>query len=543
MKKRWVFLMMTSFLLAACSNQKTADTADQAKNKQEITVAVDQEMSSMDSTLATDTYSITALNNTMEGLYRLTSENELLPAGAAALPEVNKEGLEYTIELNKEAVWSDGSPVTAQDYIYSWQKAVDPKTKAEYGYLFEPIKNAKDILAGKKDKSELGIKAVNSHKLQIELATTAPYFESLLAFPTFFPQREEFVEEEGDQYATSSDNLLYNGPFELKKFDGAGTDTTWTYQKNDNYWDKDKVKLEKIDNQVVKESSTGVNMFETGDVDDVLLTGELAKQYASNKAFTVIEKAGTTYLSYNYKKEAFQNEKVRQAISLSLDRASLVDQILGDGSIEPTGLVPSKMSFSPESKEDFAKEAGTSLKTDKKAAQELWTQAKEELDIEKLDIELVTYDTDSIKKLAEYIQSALEDNLDGVKIDISIVPVTVAIERGQKTDFDLFLFGWTADYPDPSSFLDLFITDSPYNYGKYSNQDYDQLIENAKGKDANDLTKRWNDYLQAERLLMKETAVTPVFQKAEARLRNPKLKGVVSHSTGAQFDYKEAYLK
>lgn len=542
MKKRLGWLVIVAFLLGACSAQSTKATT-QKKPKQEISVAVDQEMSSMDSVLATDTYSITAINNVMEGLYRLNGENELIPAGASALPQVSKDGLNYSIELNKEATWSDGSPVTAQDYVYSWQKAVDPKTKAEYGYLFEPVKNAKDILAGKKDPEELGIKAINSHKLQIQLTTTIPYFESLLAFPTFFPQREEFVEEEGDKYATSSDDLLYNGPFELKNFKGPGTDTTWTYQKNNYYWDKDKVKLQKINNQVVKESATGVNMFETGEVDDVLLTGELAKQYAHNKAFTVIGKAGTTYLSYNYKKKVYQNEKVRQAISLSIDRASLVDQILGDGSLEPSGLVPAKMSYSPTKKEDFAKAAGTSLQTDKKAAKQLWAQAKKEMDIKKLNIELVTYDTDSIKKLAEYIQSALESNLEGVKVDVMIVPVTVAIERGQKADFDLFLFGWTADYPDPSSFLDLFITDSPYNYGKYSSKAYDKLIERAKGSDANDLNKRWEDYIAAEQLLMKETAISPIFQKAEARLRNPKLKGVVSHSTGAQFDYKEAYVK
>lgn len=544
MRKNFIFIAALLFL-AGCSTGETShtDAAATTATKQEITVAVDQEMSSMDSALATDTYSITAINNVMEGLYRLTAENELELAGASELPEISEDGLTYKIKLNDKATWSDGTPVTAADYVFGWQKAVTPATQAEYSYLFDPVKNANAIINGKTDPSELGITAIDDTTLEIQLETAAPYFESLLAFPTFFPQNEAFTSEKAEDYAKTSDDLLYNGPFVLSDFDGAGTDTTWTYLKNEDYWNADAIKLETINNQVIKESSTGVNLFDTGEIDDVLLTGELAKQNVDNEAYINLEKAGTTYLSYNQTKAEFQNEKVRQAISLVIDRSTLVDQILGDGSRAPSGLVPSGMSFAPTDKEDFAEVSGDHMETDITKAQTLWQEAKDELAIDQLTINLVTYDTDSVKKVAEYLQSAIEDNLKGTTVDVSVVPVSVAIVRGQTTDFDLFLFGWTADYPDPSSFLELFTTDSPYNYGKYSNADYDALITKAKTADATDLEKRWDDFIQAEQLLMKEMAVSPVFQKSEARLRNPELKGVVSHSTGAQFDYKAAYLE
>ena len=536
----------TALLLAGCStgsDNKTDNSAKSDKPKQEISIVVDQEMSTLDSALATDTYSITAINNVMEGLYRLTETNELEPAGAADLPEVSKDGLTYKIKLNEKAKWSDGTPVTAADYVYGWRKAVTPETKAEYGYLYAPVKNANDILAGKMKPEELGIKAVGDYELEITLDKTTPYFDSLLAFTAFFPQNEKYVTEKGDDYGKTSEDLIYNGPFTLADFDGLGSDTSWTYVKNDDYWDKDKVKLEKIDNEVVKESSTSVNLFESGQVDDILLTGELANQYKDNEAFVTLKKAGTTYLSYNQKEDTFKNQKLRQAISLVFDRDAIVNQLLGDGSVAPTGLVPSGMSFSPSTEKDFAEEAGGSLPQDIEKAKQLWKEAKNELGIDSLDIKLVAYDTDSIKKVAEYIQSAIEENLDGIKVTMSVVPVSVAIEYGQNTNFDLFLFGWTADYADPSSFLELFTTDSPYNYGKYSNPEYDKYVAAAQKADLSHLEERWDDYINAEKILMDDAGIAPLIQKSEARLRTPNLKGIINHSTGAQFDYKYAYVE
>lgn len=529
------------FLLAGCqSNTKKEETTGAPEQK--VTMAINQELSSLDSSLANDTYSITVLNNIMEGLYRLDKNNQLIPANAKEVPEISEDKLTYKIKLKENMKWTNGEPVTANDYVYGWQKAVTPETGSEYSGLFTGIENAKEIIEGKKKSTELGIKAVDETTLEIRMSQVVPYFESLLAFPTFFPQNKSFVEKEGKTYASTSDNLIYNGPFKLEEFDGPGTDTEWKLTKNKDYWDQEKVKLETIVNQVSKEPSTSVKLFEAGDVDDTTLSGELAKQYKDDPAFVTLEKAGTTYLSYNQTKDIFKNKKAREAISLVLDRKNITEFILADGSKEPKGLVPNGMSYSKD-KKDFADESKVMVKTDIVKAQKLWDEAKKELDIKNVELDLLSYDDEVIKKLAEAIQFDVEDKLKGIKVNVNIVPLTAAIEKGRSTDFDLFLFGWGADYPDPSSFMELFTTDSPYNYGKYTNKEYDELVLNAADKDATDENKRWDDYIKAENILTEDVALSPIFQKSEAKLRNPKLKGIISHSTGAQFDYKEAYIE
>lgn len=543
MRKTIGLILGTAILLVGCGQNKPESTEKETKNAQEISIVVEQELSTMDSVLASDTYGITVLNNVMEGLYRLDDNNKLVVAGASDLPVISDDLLTYTIELNKEAKWSNDTPVTAADYVYAWQKAVNPETGSEYSYLFSSVLNAPEIGEGTKKIDELGIVAKSDHQLEITLSQPTPYFESLLAFPTFFPQNKEFVENEKADYGKTDENLIYNGPFVLENFDGAGTDTDWDYVKNENYWDKDQVKLTKIANNVIKEPGTSVKLFDAGELDDLPLSGEFAQQYRDNEAFVSLDKAGTTYLSYDQREGLFTNEKARKALLLVLNREEIIDNILADGSVVPKGLVPSGMSFAPETEKDFAEETTNYVKTDIEEAKKLWNEAKKETGTDKVTLELLSYDVDSIRKLAEAIQFAVEDNLEGVKINVSIVPVSVAVEKGRNTEFDIFLFGWGADYADPSSFLDLFKTDSPYNYGRYSNKEYDELVDKAATTDVTDATKRWEDYVAAENILMKETAINPIFQKAESRLRNPKLKGIVSHSVGAQFDFKEAYLE
>lgn len=542
MRKK-LMIVGIALLLAGCGNKAETEKESKKETAQEISIVVENELSTLDSTLASDTYGITVLNNVMEGLYRLDENNQLIIAGASELPDVSDDLLTYKIKLNKDAKWSNETPVTAADYVYAWQKAVNPKTGSEYSYLFNSVLNAPEITEGKKPIEKLGIKAIDDYELEITLAQATPYFESLLAFPTFFPQNKAFVEKEGGDYAKTNENLIYNGPFVLEDFDGAGTDTTWDYVKNKNYWDNKKVKLAKISNQVIKEPGTSVKLFEAGELDDLPLSGEFAQQYRDNEAFVSLDKAGTTYLSYDQREGLFTNSKARKAISLVLNREEIIENILADGSIVPKGLVPSGMSFAPETNKDFADVTTNYVKTDVEEAKKLWKEAKEETKTGDVTLELLSYDVDSIRKLAEAIQFAIEDNLEGAKVSVSIVPVSVAVEKGRNTEFDLFLFGWGADYADPSSFLDLMKTDSPYNYGKYSNKEYDALVESAATTNVTEPEKRWADFVKAENLLMEETGVNPIFQKAESRLRNPQLKGIISHSVGAQFDFKEAYLE
>ena len=548
MKNKWAYGLMAvcGVALAGCTtggtNSSSNDTAASGDSSAEqvFNVVVSQEMPSADLSLATDTISFSALNNVYEGLYRLDADSTPQPAGAAEAAEVSEDGLTYKIKLREDAKWSNGDPVTAADYVYGWQRTVKPETASEYAYLFSPVKNADAITAGDTDPSELGIKAVGDYELEITLAKATPYFDYLLAFPSFFPQNQKVVEENGDQYASTSDNAVYNGPFVLTGFDGPGTDTEWAYEKNDQYWDKDTVKLQTINVSVVKESSTALNLFQDGQADDVILTGELAQQMANDEAFVSQPEATTSYLELNQRDEdsPFRNENLRKAISYAIDRDALVTSILGDGSIASTGLVPEGMTFSPGDHTDFTEAAGSVIEYNEEQAKEHWEKAKEELGIDSLEFDILASDTDSTKKIIEYLQDTIEKTLDGVKVTLSPVPFSVRLDRSNAGDFDTVMGGWGADYADASSFTDLFTTGNSDNRGQWSNEEYDAAVEAAGTTNANDPDKRWEDLVNAEKIIMNEQGVIPVYQKAEAHLRATKVKGVVAHAAGAQYDYK-----
>ncbi|MBO0468726.1 peptide ABC transporter substrate-binding protein [Enterococcus plantarum] len=546
------FITLFSLTLAACGNggAKTDDSGSskaadgKPSGEQIFRVNVLQEMPSADLSLATDVISFTALNNVYEGIYRLNLDNKPEPAGASEEAEISEDGTTYKIKLNEKAKWSDGKPVKAEDYVYGWQRTVDPATASEYAYLYESVKNGADIAAGKKDKAELGIKATGDYELEITLEKATPYFDYLLAFPSFFPQRKDIVEKYGKDYASNSDNSVYNGPFVLDGFDGAGTDTEWSYKKNKEYWDVDSVKLDEVKTNVVKEAPTSYNLFQDGQADDVTLTGELAQQAANDPALVIQKEASTQYMELNQIDEnsPYRNENLRKAISYSIDRKSLVEQILGDGSVEPKGLVPADMSKSPDGKEDFTDAAEDKIAYDKEKAKEHWEKAKKELGIKTLDIDILSSDADSSKKTVEYIQGAIQDSLEGTKVTVSPVPFAVRLDRSNKGDFKAVIGGWGADYVDSSSFLDLFQTGVPYNRGHYSNADYDKAVKAAATTNANDPEKRWENLVDAEKIIMGDMGVIPLYQKAEAHLRAEKVKDVGFHPAGAQYDYKWTYI-
>ena len=553
MKKKWGYgvVAVCGIVLAGCSTGGTSSTGESSSGsgtaaaEQIFNVVVQQEMPSADLSLATDTISFSALNNVYEGLYRLDADSKPEPAGAAELAEVSEDGLTYKLKLREDAKWSNGEPVTAADYVFGWQRTVSAETGSEYAYLFAPVTNAEAITAGDKDASELGIKAVSDYELEITLTTPTPYFQYLLAFPSFFPQSQAVVEDNGDQYASTSDNAVYNGPFVLAGFDGPGTDTEWSYEKNDQYWDKETVKLDTINVSVVKESSTSLNLFQDGQADDVILTGELAQQMANDEAFVSEPLARTSYIELNQREEdsPFRNEDLRKAISYAIDRDALVTSILGDGSLASTGLIPKGMTFNPTDNTDFVDEAESVIEYDQEKAKEHWEKAKEALGIDSLSFEILASDTDSTKKAIEYIQSAIQDTLDGVKVSLSPVPFSVRLDRSNSGDFDVVMGGWGADYADASSFTDLFVTDNSYNRGRWTSEEYDAAVKSSATTNAGNPDARWQDLLDAEKIIMDQQGVIPVYQNVEAHLRAPKVKGVVSHGAGAQYDYKWAVIE
>jgi oligopeptide transport system substrate-binding protein len=531
-------------LIAGCSSTKK-DEQVSSDIKQVFKRVEAAELPTADISLATDTVSHTTLYNVYEGLYRMGDSSELIPAGAKEMAKVSEDGLKYSIELNEKATWSDGKHVTAKDYVFSWQRSVDPAIASEYAYMFSPVKNAEKITKGEADKSSLGIKAVGDYKLEIELEAATPYFENLLAFPNFFPQREDVVEEYGDDYAKTSEKTVYNGAFVLSGYEGPGVSTEWKYKKNEKYWDKDAVKLDEVDVKVVKEAGTALNMYEDGQINETYLSGELAQQNAENPDFLSILQPNTFYLQYNLKKDAslLQNKELRKAISYSIDRESIAEKVLANGSKAAYTYVPAALTFDSKGTKDFSETNKTKVLLDKKQAKELWGKVQKELSQDSVDLELLVTDTESAKKIAEYLQEELQTTLEGIKINVTSVPFAVSLDRMQNGGFDIALTGWGADYPDPMSFLNNLTSDNPLNYGGYSNESYDNLVNEINNDFGTDSSKRWDAMVQVNEMLMDELPVAPVFQQAKTYLRNPNVKGVEEHSMGAQFDYKHAEIK
>ncbi|WDC82898.1 peptide ABC transporter substrate-binding protein [Ligilactobacillus ruminis] len=525
---------LCALTLGACGS-KASDSA----SKQVLNWNESAELPTMDLSKATDVVSFDMLNNTMEGLYRLGKDSKIEP-GIATKTKVSSDGLTYTFTLRKDAKWSNGDKVTAKDFVYSWRRTLDPKTNSQYAYLFEGIKNATDVMNGKKSTKEVGVKADGDYKLVVTLDRQIPYFKLLMGFPLFFPQNQKTVEKYGSKYGTASKYMCYDGPFNLTKW--TGTNLSWSLKKNDNYWDKKSVKLDAINFKVNKSNSTSYNLYQSGKLDATSLSAEQAKQLKGQSGYTVRRSASTFYFQYNQTKPEFQNKKIRQAISMVINRKEFVNKVLGNGSIPAKGLVPTGLAT--RNGKDFADASyvkeGVTLDVAK--AKKLWAEGLKEIGKDSLTFGLLSDDTDGAKKTTEFIQSAIESNLKGAKVECANVPFKTRLNRTNQGQFDVVISAWGADFADPISFLDMFTANNSYNAGKWKNAQYDNLIEASKSTDAGNAGKRWDDLVNAEKILIRDQGVSPLYQQATAWMVKPKVKGVIYNSAGANYNFKNAYV-
>ena len=348
------------------------------------------------------------------------------------------------------------------------------------------------------------------------------------------------VKEQGNKYGTSSDTVLSNGPFTMENWDGTGL--TWNLTKNKTYYDVDDIKIDAIDVQVLKETSTAVNLFESGKVDNAQVTGELAKAYKDDPSAVIQEKARISYLDFNFQKDYFQNANLRKAIASVLDHKELANSVIGDGSSAIDGFMPKNFVKNPETGEDFAEETTDYIDYDLTKAKDYWNKAKSELKIDSLSLSFVGDDDEKSKKISEYIQGQIQNNLDGINVQLRNVPKKNRLEFSEKGEFDLLLTGWGADFRDPINFMELLYSTSPYNRGGYADEEFDALIDKAKKEDANDENARWKDLVEAHNIALEQTAVVPLYQEVEVQLRNPALKGISLYPVGNEFDLSNAYF-
>ncbi|PAE43631.1 peptide ABC transporter substrate-binding protein [Bacillus sp. 7884-1] len=546
--KHWLLLLTFGLLLsvlAACSGNESkepagSDAKEEEKGEKVLNFLNPEAIPSMDPSLATDESSFIYLAATLEGLYRLDEKTQPSP-GIATKHEVSKDGLTWTFTLREDAKWSNGDPVTAHDFVYAWQRAVDPATGSEYGpYMMNGvIKKATAVSKGEAAVDQLGVKADGDYTLVVELENPTPYFETLTTFGTFFPLNKKFVEEKGDKFATSSENLLANGPYTITNW--SSTSDTWELVKNKDYWDAKTVKMDKLTYKVVKDPQTALNLYEEGTVDRMDLTSDLVDQYSTNDDYLVSADTFVYFLKFNQTtSDALANKNIRTALSRAFDKESLVNEILNNGSIVANGLVPTDFTPMPETGEDFRKVSGDLVTYDLEAAKEFWAKGLAELGTDSVELEFLADDDKTTKLLVEYVANQLSTNLEGLKVNIKQVPKKQRLDLDTAMDYELQLSRWGPDFLDPFTFMNLWVTDGGNNMTGYSSAEYDRLVSETATKFATDNEARYKNFLEAEKVLFEDAAIAPVYQASRAQLISPRVQGVFVNPFGATYEYKWA---
>jgi oligopeptide transport system substrate-binding protein len=550
--KNWLLFLAMGLILSlglvACSGDEPASnegSEDEGKTEEKggekvLSFTNPEAIPSMDPSLATDESSFVYLAATTEGLYRLDEDTQ--PSdGIATEHEVSEDGLTWTFTLREDAVWSNGDPVTAHDFVYSWQRAVNPDTGSEYGpYMMNGvIKNATAVSSGEKPVEELGVKADGDFKLVVELENPTPYFETLTTFGTFLPLNQKFVEEQGDQFALSSDSLLSNGPYKIENWDS--TSNSWDLVKNEDYWDAETVQMDKLNFQVVKDPQTALALYEEGTVQRIDLSSDLVDQFVTDDEYQISADTFVYFLKFNQTTtEALANKNIRAAISRAFDKDALVGEILNNGSIAANGLVPKDFTPMPETGKDFREVSGDLVTYDIEAAKEFWAKGLEELGTDSVELEFLADDDETTKTLVQYVANQLSTNLEGLKVNIKQVPKEQRLDLDTNMDYELQLTRWGPDFLDPFTYMNLFITDGGNNMTGYSSETYDKLVSETASTYATDNVARYNNFLEAEKLLFEDAVIAPVYQASRAQLVSPTVEGVFVNPFGATYEYKWA---
>jgi oligopeptide transport system substrate-binding protein len=491
-----------------------------------ITINLQDSIRDLDTTTTTDEVSFNVIVNAIEGLYRLDENARPVPAQAEDV-QISEDGLTYTFTLRNGIEWSNGDPVTSQDFRFAWLRVLNPDTGSQYAYIISTfVKGATEYNAGDGSVEDVAIEAPDEKTLRVELVSPSPFWLGLTAFPSYLPQNQNFVEQQGEKYAQNADALLYNGPYTLTDF--SPTEGV-TLVKNDRYWDKANVDIPRVEGRIVKEVETAVNLHEAGDLDVTQITQEYVDEYRNSPDFQQFTEFASFYLGFNEAIGIFQNPNVRKAFMMGFDRESLVNKIINDGSKAATGIVPD--GIAGPGKQTFREAEGPTVPDfDPEEARRLYQQGLQEVGGEEPTIELLSYETSTARDVATFLQSQFEDNL-GAKINVKIQPFDRKLELEANGEFQMSYQGWGADYNDPMTFLDLWESESPFNTGGYKNERYDQLINQAQTE--TDSGRRMDLLIEAERLLiMKDAGVVPMFFQGITRLIEPFIKNFVYQPYG-----------
>ena len=505
-----------------------------------LNVSFDATIDSLDQQKAVYASSFEIIGGVIDGLMQMADDGSVKKA-ICEEEIVSPDGLTYTFKLRKDVFWSNGVPVTADDFVYGWQRAVDPATQSEYAFLLSDIaqvKNAGAIMAGQMEPNQLGVRAVDKYTFEVQLTVPVSFFDQLLYFCTFYPANQKFIEEVGDKYATSPDTYLCNGAFILTEYKPEAKSIKLT--KNTAYYDARNVKLAGVHYTFVNDGAEALRKYQSGELDLVELDGAQVQTQKDNPDFKSIDSGFLYYLSFNLDLPKFSNLNMRRAISLAFDREQIAQEI-ADGSIAAYACVPTGYTFSS-SGQDFTTgsiEFPDSCSYNPTLAKQYFAAAQAETGLRNIEIEFLVADLDAQRIAAHSIKRQVEANLPGVKFNLKIVPKSERRKAMVSHQFELGLTNWGPDYADPMTYLAMWVTGNDNNHGNYNNPQYNALI--ASCTDGDLCTKpdeRWTALKRAETMVMDDVAVSPVYQQCNADLIKSNVKGIAFHAVAINRIYK-----
>ncbi|WP_336078296.1 peptide ABC transporter substrate-binding protein [Paenibacillus sp. 203] len=564
MKRKSFLVLLTLILavgalLAGCGGkndtngkgaQENTSTTPAAADKQILRINLLSEPPTFDPAQAQDSQTNTVLKTLYEGLVRMGPDGKEIP-GVAESWKISDDGKTYTFKLRDTAKWSNGDPVKASDFVFAWQRVLDPSTAPAppYAYQLYYIKNAEGYnlstsktFKGTKvtDFKDVGVKAVDDHTLQVELEHPTPYFLGLTSFYTFYPVNPSV--KGNDKWAVKKDSMITNGPYTLTTWDsGQKIEVT----KSENYWGKDDIKLNKITMSLVNSGATELASYRSGQLDYAgMPNGEIptdqipaVKKELPNE-FEAKGIASTYYYLFNVTEKPFNNVKIRKAFAMAIERQPIVERVTLGGQIPAYGFVPPgikgvSQEFRTENKDDYFKEDFTEAK---KLLQE---GMKEEGVTTLPPVTLLYNSSEGHQKIALAVADMWKKNL-GVDIKTQNQEWGVFIQTRNKLNFQIARGGWSADYNDPMTFLDMWTTGNGNNNAGYANPAYDALIEAAKKE--TDPAKRMEDFAKAEKILVQDDMVMlPIYYYSNVSLTKPNVKDIGLDFSGA-VDFTRAYI-
>ena len=526
MKKRVLAALLAAAMvvgaLAGCSTPKTKESSGSDSGEKVFRFSTRTEPTTLDPTKSNSIPDNEVQHAITESLIRNTG-GEVTP-GVATDWTVSDDGLVYTFNLNPDAKWSDGEQIKAQDFVYSWQRLMNPETAAPYAFIGEYIKNGLAVETGEMDPSELGVVAKDDVTLEVTLENPTAYFLSMIgAQAQFAPLRQDIVEKHGAEFAADAEKNVYSGPFALT----SAKNQKWIFEPNENYWDKDAIKLDRAELSYVQNQETALAMYESGDLDySEIPTAAVPNHEGKDEKF---RNGNVDYYYFNMdetKDSPIANKNFRLALNYGLDRNSYNTLVNNDVFAPSNSLVFSGLKGADGTYGEESKLNSYPLDGDDAKAKEYLDAALTELgkaSASDITVTITTADSDSSKKQAEVCQEMWSTKL-GINVEINQITYAEVLKRHESGDFEIAWGGWGSDYDDPYSYLELFKSDSAYNYSNFKNEKVDELLTASQTE--TDQKKRMEMLHEAEQLIIDDAGFLPQAEREVHYLVDDDVKGL-----------------